>query len=95
MTESVIIQPITFGADGWRKTTVTRRSNGIDQDWPRWERRDGKWRVEETSYNVARPFYVMHSNQGTHWSVTHHFRVRFATPEAAMAGINKRFPLEP
>lgn len=94
MTESVIIQPITFGADGWRKTSVTRRSNGIDQDWPRWERRDGHWRVEETSFNVARPFYVMHSTSGNHWACTYHFRSRFGSPEAAMAAINERFPLE-
>lgn len=91
---NMTIEPITFGADGWRKTVVTRRRHGVDYDLPRWERRDRAWRVEETPYETLRPFYVMHSPSGSNWAVTYHFRRRFASPEAAMAAINERFPLE-
>ena len=77
----------------WTQTTITRKLAHVAMELPRYERSDHKWRVEETAYGTARPFYVMHDpNGGGHWAWTVKFRSRFATAEAAMAAVDRRFP---
>ena len=78
----------------WTETKVVRRLAHGDLELPRYERADHQWRVEETVFNTARPFYVMHdAGNGGHWACTAKFRGRFATAAAAMAAVDRKFPI--
>lgn len=78
---------------GWKQTRGFDGPILVEQ----WERADGNWRVgsNRLSREKANPYYVQERLASGRSVRSPLFPRRFNTPEAAMAAVDKRSPVEP